>query len=85
MACGLPVLTSTQCGAGDLITAGVNGWVCDALDTAMLARHLAVLETPVAKRMGEASRTVAESHSLSSMSERLHALYRELLATGVHR
>ena len=85
MACGLPVLTSTQCGAGDLITAGINGWVCDALDAATLAGHLAALETPVAKRMGEASRTVAERHSLAAMSERLHALYRELLATGVHR
>ncbi|MBM3347227.1 MAG: glycosyltransferase family 4 protein, partial [Betaproteobacteria bacterium] len=82
MACGLPVLTSTQCGAAELVAAGVNGWVCDALDTTTLARRLAALDPAGARRMGEASRAVAKRHSLALMSERLHTLFGELLSAG---
>ena len=81
MACGLPVITSSQCGVAELLTAGVNGWVCDALDSATLSRHLASLDPVTARSMGAAARVVAEGHSLGSMTDKLHALYRELLAT----
>lgn len=78
MACGLPAITSTQSGAAELINAG-NGWVCDALDTRLLAQHLAALNHDNALRMGAAARATAERYSLETMAASLIALYRELL------
>ncbi len=37
LACGLPVATTTTCGAAELIEPGVNGYVCAALDPVALA------------------------------------------------
>ena len=83
MACGLPVITSMQCGAAELIQSGGNGWVCDALDTAALSRYLGTLDAEAASRMGEAARAEAERHSLAVMADKLHALYHELLGTTI--
>jgi UDP-glucose:(heptosyl)LPS alpha-1,3-glucosyltransferase len=79
MASGLPVLTSEQCGAAELITPGKNGWVLDALDSAALSRRLAALDSPTSERMGMAARVVAEGYPLSSVSDKLLNLYAELL------
>jgi UDP-glucose:(heptosyl)LPS alpha-1,3-glucosyltransferase len=43
LACGLPVVTSTSCGAAELIVPQVNGFVCDALEIDELARKLDAL------------------------------------------
>lgn len=40
LACGLPVVTSSTCGAAELIRPGVNGHVCDALAVLDLALRL---------------------------------------------
>lgn len=81
MACGLPVITSSKSGAAELIEQGVEGFVCDALDTAALARHLATLVDPVAAiRMREAARAKVEPFSLERMGEALLDLYRSLLS-----
>ncbi len=37
LACGLPVVTSRRCGAGELVVAHDAGWICDADDDAALA------------------------------------------------
>ena len=37
LACGLPVVTSRRCGAGELVVAHGAGWICDAEDDAALA------------------------------------------------
>lgn len=79
MACGLPVATSKQCGAAELLTTGTNGWVCDAMDTPALSRFLAQIAPGKTEAMGERARAVAEGLSLAAMSEKLHSLYRELL------
>jgi UDP-glucose:(heptosyl)LPS alpha-1,3-glucosyltransferase len=80
MASGLPVITSTKCGAGELIEPGSNGFVCDALDDAALAGHMRVLSDPAtASRMGSAARQLSESLSLEQMSRKMVALYRDLL------
>lgn len=62
MAAGLPILASRNCGcAADLVHVGVNGWLFDPLDEAILAAMLAkVADMPAAERsaLGEASRQI---------------------------
>jgi UDP-glucose:(heptosyl)LPS alpha-1,3-glucosyltransferase len=79
LACGLPVLTSTSCGAQEWIRAGENGWVIDALDAAGLTARLddlAALAGCVEARM--AARAVALPLTLPAMAERLLSLYHSL-------
>ena len=79
LACGLPVVTSTTCGAQAWIRSGENGWVVDALDKSTLAARLddlCALAGNVAAR--RAARAIAEPLSLSAMAERLLELYRGL-------
>jgi len=80
MACGLPVITSRQCGAAELITAGREGWSCDAWDIESLGGHLAQLDVDQARQMGEAARMLAERFPLEQVAVQLVALYRNLLS-----
>jgi len=80
MACGLPVITSRQCGAAELITAGREGWSCDAWDIDALSGHLSTLDVDQARQMGLAARALAERFPLDAMAEKLIVLYRRLLA-----
>jgi UDP-glucose:(heptosyl)LPS alpha-1,3-glucosyltransferase len=83
MASGLPIVTSTKCGAAELIEPGNNGLVCDALDDVTLTEHMRVLSDPAtASRMGAAARQLGESLSLERMKERLVSLYRDLLGNA---
>ncbi len=79
LACGLPILTSTTCGAQAWVKAGDNGWVVDALDRDALATRLddlcALAGNSTARR---AARAVAEPLTLPAMADRLLALYRSL-------
>ena len=79
LACGLPIVTSTQSGAAELVAPGSNGYVCDALDIAGLARDctdvLALGRDPVAQA---AARRAAEPLDIASMAKRLLALYHSL-------
>ena len=80
MACGLPVITSTKSGAAEFIEAGVNGYVCDALDVAGLREHMGRLQSREAcETMGRASRARVEPYSLERMSARYLDLYAALL------
>jgi UDP-glucose:(heptosyl)LPS alpha-1,3-glucosyltransferase len=79
LACGLPVLTSTTCGAREWVSEGSNGWVVDALDIDYLAHRLdglAGLAGNAAARA--ASRAVAEPLTLGAMADRLLGLYHAL-------
>ncbi len=79
LACGLPVLTSTTCGAQEWVRAGENGWVVDAVDIDGLAQRLDDL-AGLAGQAGArvAARRVAETLTLPAMADRLLALYRAL-------
>jgi UDP-glucose:(heptosyl)LPS alpha-1,3-glucosyltransferase len=79
MACGLPVITSRQCGAAELISTGHEGWSCDAWDVDALAAHLSMLNIAQARKMGLAARLLAERFPLDAMAAQLVALYRRLL------
>ena len=79
LACGLPIVTSTTCGAQAWVESGINGWVVDALDREMLASRLddlCGLAGNIAAR--QAARAAAEPLTLSAMADRLLALYRTL-------
>lgn len=80
MACGLPVLTSTSCGARDWVIPGKNGYLVDALDVDALSdgllRLCALAELPASRLLARAA--VAEL-GLPAMADRLIALYRRLI------
>jgi UDP-glucose:(heptosyl)LPS alpha-1,3-glucosyltransferase len=81
MACGLPLITSLQCGAAELIESGVEGYVCrDPLDVVELARCLSLAAAPgQARRMGTAARRRAEPFSLDGMAQQLMRLYADMM------
>ncbi|HTY98265.1 MAG TPA: glycosyltransferase family 4 protein [Rhodocyclaceae bacterium] len=81
LACGLPVATSTSCGAAELIEEGKSGYICDALDVRGLSQRLDALCEPGApSAMGPAARRAVEGLDLAVMAARLTALYGTLAA-----
>ena len=79
MACGLPVITTRQCGTAEIIDEGVNGFVVDALAVDDLAQRLARLDHAKAREMGRRARERAEGFGVEGMAEQFLALYRKLL------
>ncbi|WIM05067.1 MAG: glycosyltransferase family 4 protein [Candidatus Nitricoxidivorans perseverans] len=80
MACGLPVIASSTCGAAELIEEGRNGFVCDALDVATLARRMdALCDRKVAMDMGLVARHAVGRLDFATMSQAMTDLYRKLL------
>jgi len=59
MAAGLPVVTSTKCGAAEVVREGESGFVRDALDIDGVADCLDRLDPATAGRMGEAREYLA--------------------------
>ena len=78
MACGLPVVASTQSGAADWIEHGVDSFVVDALDSAAITRSIeAALADP---SMGMRARAKVLPYTQAATSARYAALYRQLLS-----
>ena len=77
LACGLPIVTTTTCGAAELVTGG-NGRIVAAGNAAALAAALAEL-TAGAGQMRHAARQSVEHLSLDAMAGKLQALYAGLL------
>ena len=86
LACGLPVVTSTRCGAAERVLAFGAGTVCRAGDIDAIAAGMAeLLDQPTrSDRAGRAPEAVAEL-TPAAMTAQLLALYGSLLppATGV--
>lgn len=79
-ACGLPVITTTTCGAAEFVEPGINGGLCPPRNPAALANQLdALCLTGVSNNMREAARTTIAALDPSSMADHLIALYRECL------
>ena len=74
LAAGLPVITSTGAGAAELVSNGINGFVCDALNTAAIARAMHNI-TPA---MALAARDTALKFSPKNMAEQYASLYLQL-------
>lgn len=81
-ACGLPVITTTQCGAAEFIEAGKNGYTCDALDGDALARALIDVRALPPGAARAAARAAVAGLTLDAMAGQLVKLYEALLATG---
>ncbi len=81
MACGLPVITSSNCGGGEFIDAYRSGLVCETGDNAAFAAAIEYFsDCSVAKQCGEFARQRVEAFDIATMREHLLALYRELIA-----
>ncbi len=74
LACGLPVVTSPNCGAAELIVDGQSGFIVDPLDSAALAERCA----RVAGLDRDAARQAVAGLSLAAMAQRLADLYARL-------
>jgi UDP-glucose:(heptosyl)LPS alpha-1,3-glucosyltransferase len=80
MAAGLPVITSEQCGAAELLAAHDAGMVCDALDVTALAGAMTQLLDPALRAaMGARARQAVMPFTSEAMAAQLVALYRSLL------
>jgi UDP-glucose:(heptosyl)LPS alpha-1,3-glucosyltransferase len=85
MACGLPVITSAQCGAREWINTSKNGWVVDPTDKAALSASLANLCSLAGQvEPRRRARDAVAGFTLPAMSERLLILYKNIkLSAGV--
>ena len=74
MACGLPVVTSSNAGISSLITDGVNGFAFD--DKARLREILPGLSDPVKReRIGAQARMTAEEHTWQATADEYEKLF----------
>jgi UDP-glucose:(heptosyl)LPS alpha-1,3-glucosyltransferase len=80
LACGLPVVTTRQNGASELITAGVHGHIIDHPDDRhALARAMSDLVDPSVRRLaGHAARSLALRHTQERNSRSFIDIYRSL-------
>jgi len=83
-ACGLPVITSTGCGAQEALAEGRNGWLVGVGDVAATARAMRTLVDALADpaqvaRLRAAARAAAEPYSLNALGSALLGLYQSLL------
>ena len=80
LACGLPVITSDRCGAGELVVEHGAGIVCGARDIGALARAMsAMLAQDVRERAGVRTAAAVADLTPPAMAARLIALYQRLL------
>jgi UDP-glucose:(heptosyl)LPS alpha-1,3-glucosyltransferase len=83
MACGLPVVTSTKCGAAELILEHDAGFVCPARDVDSLAWHMMTLTDATARAtLGARAREAVLPLTPAAMTLQLVLLYRDLLAAA---
>jgi len=81
MAAGLPVVSSGQNGAAEVLRSGVNGLVVDRPDDVTgLVEALSSLADPATRRaMGERARQTALQYPWEQPLERTLAVYREVI------
>jgi UDP-glucose:(heptosyl)LPS alpha-1,3-glucosyltransferase len=83
MACALPVITSTKCGAAELVLEYDAGFVCAARDVDTLASHMTTLtEAGVREKLGASAREAVLPLTPPEMTLKLVLLYRDLLAAA---
>lgn len=81
MACGLPVVTSTRCGAGELVVRENAGWLCDSTDDATFAERMSRLLDPAeCERISARARSAVAPLTPQSMTAQMLTLYENLLS-----
>ena len=80
LACGLPVITTPQCGAAELIQSGHNGFVAAYDDPAAWRMAIeAALDPARNPACRLAARQTAETLDIQAMTGQLMALYETLI------
>jgi len=79
MASGLPVVTTLQCGASEILREGESGFVRDALDIRGLADALSRLDPASAARLGANARDATAPFTPAGMAQEYVALYQRLI------
>ncbi|MEH2138789.1 glycosyltransferase family 4 protein [Nostoc sp.] len=84
---GLPVITATATGGGELVTPECGIVLSDSDDSDALALALLTLVSSPAliQQMGKAARSVAEQHSWTTMAQTYVDLFEELSKNAEHR
>jgi len=84
LASGLPVVTSRQNGAGELLGEGVEGYVlADPADPQELLRRMETLQdASLRQRMGRAARTLALEHTLKHNVDEVLDVYEDVASKG---
>ena len=84
---GLPVITATATGGGELVTPECGIVLSDSDDIDALAVGLMSLvsDIPLMQQMGKAARFVAEQHSWTTMAQTYVDLFEELSKNAEHR
>lgn len=82
LACGLPTITTTQCGAAELIEGGKTGYVCDVLDHEALARALRDVQALPMEAARDAARQAVKGLTLDAMAASMVTIYEQLMAPG---
>ena len=84
LACGLPVVTSFKCGAGEIVAAHTAGFLSDARDIAALTTNMTQLLDPSTRQaFANHARQAALTLSAEAMTSRLLDLYHSLLGPGL--
>ncbi|MBD2384416.1 glycosyltransferase family 4 protein [Cylindrospermum sp. FACHB-282] len=78
MACGLPVIVTSQCGAADVVSNGVNGFIVPPRNVEILAENLIFLAENQATRteMGKAARITSEQQNQEIYQQNLCEIFR---------
>ena len=80
MASGLPILTTTKCGAAEMITNGENGYILDSLDDTGWQNVMQKCSNrEQCRSMGLQARSKVEPFTYDAMQQKLTALYDQLL------
>jgi glycosyltransferase involved in cell wall biosynthesis len=79
MACGLPVIVTSYCGAADLIEDGVNGFAVPPRDITAITERLRYLaDHPMEReRMGQMARATALQQNQTRYNQDLQELYQQ--------
>ena len=77
MACGLPVIVTSHCGAADIVEEGVNGFVVPPRDVNAIAEKLSLLaeDKSYLSEMGKAARFTAEQYTQSRYHRDLEQIF----------
>ena len=80
LACGLPVVTSRRCGAGELVVAHDAGFTCEAIDVGAFAESMRTLLDPDERaRRAERAPGAVAALTPEDMTRRMLELYGTLL------
>jgi len=87
LACGLPVVTSRRCGAGELVVAHDAGFTCEAIDVGAFAESMRTLLDPDERaRRAERAPGAVAALTPEDMTRRMLELYGTLLGrAGIAR